>query len=303
MSFYLQCIHTNKNTDTCQQQRVGGTDKNPQMAWVHGVLKDGQFTATQIGNDKDGNLIDETTGTGAYTSTIDQSGVQIARDGSTRSSSGIFVNGTDPTTIRGSGEFQGFTFTFYNSKLEAGQTSAGLFAFRGTPEEAGAALNAAGFAQRNSSYIEPGHDVYRSRGSSVTGANSAHFNVQQMVLNPRDTTPQTRGNMHFGEYTPFSPLGWVFHSLGDSVFLNGDKLSPWLGVLSLLFSAGFWVYMYIPTDVPHPGRYEVPLPGLVAALALAFLLGVAAVIRGSKWWLAALLGPACGAMLLLSLRA
>ena len=230
MSFYLQCTHAKKNSHTCRKQRVGGTDKNPRIAWVHGVLTEGHFTATQIGNDEGGNLIDKTTGTGAYTGMIDQSGVHFTRNERTGSARGIFVNGTEPTTMRGSGEFQGFTFTFYNSKLGAGQTAAGLFARRGTPEEARAALKAAGFRQRNSSYIEPGYDVYRSRGSRLTGANSAHFNVHQIVLNPRDTTPHTRGNMHFGEHNPFSPLGWLSHSLGDSVFLNADKVSlstPW----------------------------------------------------------------------------
>ena len=211
MSFYLRCNHAEHESHTCQKQKLRGTSKQSLAVRVQGVLKDGHFIATEIGNDADGNLIDKTTCTGGYTGVIDQCGVHFARHGTTRFSPGIFVNGTDPTMMRCAGDFQGFTFTFYNSKLETGQTAAGLFVLRGTPEEAGATLKAVGFRQRNNSYIEPGYDVYRSRGTRFTGANSAHFNVHQIVLNPRDTVPQTRGNMHFGEHNPFSPLGWLSH--------------------------------------------------------------------------------------------
>jgi hypothetical protein len=56
---YLSCAQTKDNASTCQQQQVG-TDKNgnAQMAAVQGTSdKNGNFTATQIGNDANGNLV------------------------------------------------------------------------------------------------------------------------------------------------------------------------------------------------------------------------------------------------------
>ncbi len=76
LDFYLSCQHTDNNGSTCQQMQVG-TDKNgnAQMAWVQGATGDNGFTATQIGNDANGNLVDRTTGTGAYSADVTGSGV------------------------------------------------------------------------------------------------------------------------------------------------------------------------------------------------------------------------------------
>jgi RHS repeat-associated protein len=80
LDFYLLCTQTKDNGSTCQQQKVGTDSKgNAVNAYVQGTSdKDGNFTATQTGNDANGNLVDKTTGSGFYTGAVDGSGVQFA---------------------------------------------------------------------------------------------------------------------------------------------------------------------------------------------------------------------------------
>ncbi len=141
LDFYLQCTPSPDIALTCQQRRIGGTDKEPQMAWVQGVTGENGFTATQIGNDANGNLVDRTTGTGAYTADATGSGVQLSNDGGATSATGMFLNkDVKPTgnqlqsynTVVQAGNLPGFLFTFTNSKMEANQTAAGFLASAGT---------------------------------------------------------------------------------------------------------------------------------------------------------------------------
>lgn len=214
---YLSCTQTKDNASTCQSQTVGyDANGKAQTATVQGVTNaDKSFTATQIGNDANGNLVDKTTGTGTYTASANGSGVQFSNNGGQSSSTGVFVNGTPQTTFQDAGfanggALSGFTFTLTNSKLEAGQTEAGSFTFAGTPDQAGAALQKAGFNPRSGENV--GMNEYRSPGSFWTGANSSHFNVFQIGLKPWLSVPQAQGDMHFGEHNPYSPFGWVPHS-------------------------------------------------------------------------------------------
>lgn len=208
---YLSCTHTNSNGSTCQQETVG-YDKNgdAQKAWVQGKSDDnGKFTATLIGNDAKGNLVDKTTGTGAYTASVNGGGVQFSNNGGQTSSTGVFVNGTPQTNFSDAGwanggALSGFNFTLTNSKMEADQTEAGSFSFNGTVTQAESALRRTGFIQRAGT---EGGIEFRSPGSGLTGANSGHFIIDS---NPRVSVP-TSGNMHFGEHNPYSPLGWAIH--------------------------------------------------------------------------------------------
>jgi len=86
------------------------------------------------------------------------------------------------------------------------------------------------------------------------------------------------------------------------MLLGSCRLANAFGIASVVLSFGYWVYMYIPTDWPHPGRYEVSLVGLVAMLCASLATAVIAGLRGSRWWFLAVAGPVCGAMFLLSLR-
>jgi len=209
LDFYLSCTpgtDANGNqvgTSTCQQMQVG-TDKNGNawMAWVQGGTGDNGFTATQIGNDANGNLVDRTTGTGMYTADVTGSGVQLSNNGGATSATGVFLNkdvdlsGTNQVqsydTVVRAGNLPGFLFTFQNSKLEAGQTAAGFFTFGGTALEADRALQAAGFKYKWWGF-HFGNE-YRS-----SGAPSGHFIVDPTLRAPILGVPQTQGEMHFGE--------------------------------------------------------------------------------------------------------
>lgn len=74
-----------------------------------------------------------------------------------------------------------------------------------------------------------------------------------------------------------------------------------LGLVSVVLSACFWLYTH-STFGPNaftrsPYVTFVLLPAiLVAATAAA----IAAALRGSKWWLLALIGPLVGTLLMLT---
>jgi RHS repeat-associated protein len=153
LDFYLSCQNA---SSTCSSQTVGyDKDGNAQTAWVQGVTNsDKSFTATQIGNDAGGNMVDKTTGTGNYTADVNGSGVQFSNNGGDTSSSGVFVNhDANPTSSATSfqdagrangGSLSAFNFTFTNGKMEANQTAAGTFTFGGSQFQAGLALEKAG---------------------------------------------------------------------------------------------------------------------------------------------------------------
>lgn len=86
------------------------------------------------------------------------------------------------------------------------------------------------------------------------------------------------------------------------MFLGSRKIANAFGMSSILLSVGYWIYMYIPTNWPHEGRYELSLVALVTMLCSALVTALIAGLRGSRWWLLAAAGPICGAMFLLSLR-
>jgi hypothetical protein len=174
-----------------------------------------------IGNNPNGSggLSDLTTGTGGYTASANGSGVQFSNNGGQSYSSGVFVNGTPQTTFQDAGfanggALSGFNFTLTNSKLEANQTEAGYFSFGGTPAQAGAALQQAGFNPR---YGTEGGNEYRSPGSGLTGANSGHFIVNpNILLDPGVTLPVAGGSMHFGEHSfGFNPISDILHCVSD----------------------------------------------------------------------------------------
>jgi hypothetical protein len=214
LDFYLTCKEA---SNMCQEQTVGyDKDGNAQMALVQGTTdKDKNFTATQIGNDKDGNLVDKTTGTGQYVANVTENGVsfaQVSGDNSKPWSGGVFVNSdanptSTATNIQGAGLTEGCSFTFTNSKMEANQTAAGFFSFAGTPDQASTALQRAGF---NSQGIRNGFNTFRSSGIGLFGANSGHFNLNQIIVDPLYNPPRATGNMHFGEHNPNGP-GALIH--------------------------------------------------------------------------------------------
>jgi hypothetical protein len=170
------------------------------------------FTATQIGNDAFGNLVDKTTGTGTYTADITGGGVQLSNGGGI-SGTGVFLNkdvnlaGTNQVqsydTVVQAGNLPGFLFTFQNSKMEANQNAAGFFSYSGTMSEADAALGKVGFHYMGFIGANWGFNEYRSWEDS--SGRSGHFNVEQAKTNPACNVP-TLANMHFGEHNILQSL-------------------------------------------------------------------------------------------------
>jgi hypothetical protein len=211
LDFYLQC--EGKST-TCQNGQVGTTDKK------------GNFTATIIRNDSKGNLVDQAGN--IYTAKITGQGVSFNGAGSKEHISGVFLNGTNATTIQGTGDLTGFTFNFTSSNLELNQTAKGTWTFNGTFNQAEAALEKAGYEYylfdkfniyHPSTYAYTAVE-YRSRGDKDTAANSGHFTVHEPVdldypdgnRTPKFTVPTT-GEVHFGEHNPWiNTKGAVKHS-------------------------------------------------------------------------------------------
>jgi len=117
LDFNLGCTPTKDNSSTCQNGIQGKTDEN------------GRFAATVISSNVKGNLVDQYGN--QYNAGVSGAGVSFTQVGSEQSSMGVFINGTDATTIQGSGDFEGFTFTFTESRLASHVNAAGTFTYTG----------------------------------------------------------------------------------------------------------------------------------------------------------------------------
>jgi hypothetical protein len=101
----------------------------------------GAFTATQIGNDQDGNLVDKTTGKGEYTGRFDGKGVTLA-DSQGGASAAVWLQGSASTSgIQGSDALDHFDFTFHDHNAQ--QTLNADWTFHGSAQAAAAALEKA----------------------------------------------------------------------------------------------------------------------------------------------------------------
>jgi hypothetical protein len=197
LDFNLKC---QDDGNTCHNGQSGkwNTDQNGNRT---------SFTTTVVGNDKNGNLVDKTTGTGQYTAAVDGSGVQFSQKGSDTSSTGTWVNNSPETKFtQTSGALAGFSFDF--SQTSKQQTANGTFSFPGTPQSAYDAILRAGFSTSMADdFFNPLHGYigsyhYRSPGDPGTGENSGHLIIRGVgPWHPWDTVP-TRGDLHFGETNP-----------------------------------------------------------------------------------------------------
>jgi RHS repeat-associated protein len=214
LDFYLQC---KDNSATCQDGRVGTTDNK------------GSFTTTLITNDKNGRLVDQRGN--VYTTKITGQGVSFNGAGSKEYIQGVFLNGTNATTIAGSGSLTGFTFNFTSSNLDVNQTAKGTFSFNGTAGEAARALEQAGYTNSHwddFNIYHPSTDEYnaidyRSPGEGDDARNSGHFTLHEPVIYRRsptlagigpagevrfrikaESTVPVTGDVHFGEHNPWN---------------------------------------------------------------------------------------------------
>ena len=86
--------------------------------------------------------------------------------------------------------------------------------------------------------------------------------------------------------------------------MRNRKTGNQLGIVGLVLTVVFWAYagwsIHPNAFTQSPYVLYVLLPGI---LVVAAILSIAAAASASKWWLLALLGPASGALLLLTARA
>ena len=184
------------NTATCNNNMVGTSDAKS------------KFTATIISNNKAGNLVDQAGN--QYSGTVDSSGAHFQQNGSTTSSNGSWIDGSNETKFaQTSGALSGFPFDF--QQPGKGQTVAGTASYNGNATDAGNALMNAGFSHSTvDQFLNPLHGVnvthYRGGGDPTTGRGSGHFILDSNPIFPSATVP-TLGNFHFGETDPRKNFG------------------------------------------------------------------------------------------------
>jgi RHS repeat-associated protein len=210
LDFSLIC---KEEGSTCHKGQVGKYDDK------------GNFTATVIRNDNNGGLVDQYGD--VYTAKITGQGVSFNGAGSKEYVQGVFLNGTNATTIQGSGDLAGFTFNFTGSNLSSHITARGTFTFSGSAEQAEQALEKAGYyhyLRDVTNILHPSTETYnavdfRSPGESGTGVGSGHFTVHEPVKYiwlfkgpagagqlrvPVHGTVPSGGDVHFGESNPYT---------------------------------------------------------------------------------------------------
>jgi hypothetical protein len=142
------------------------------------------------------------------------------------------VNGTNATTINGSGALSGFTFNFTKSNLAGNVSAEGTFRYSGNYVQAEHALERAGFNQ----YPSDDHDIFhpstfsyhaldfRSPGEVGTGAGSGHFTVEEPWVDFPWDGSFGHGTVHFGEHNN-STGGFLAHT-GEVVRTQINKVVP-----------------------------------------------------------------------------
>jgi RHS repeat-associated protein len=204
LNFNLAC--SGPDTDTCQGGLQGTTTTTTTTDANGNQTTTSAFTATEISNDKNGNLVDQNGN--RYSGTFDGTNVSFTQNGSTQSSTGVWKEGSDPTSgITGGGALDdSFHFTF--AQHGPGQKLNAFGYHVGSPEDAIGKLGAAGIRLSMLDTIfnlhemgeHPGALNFRSSGDPGTGANSTHLLLDRT---PSATVPWAQTfNLHTGETNP-----------------------------------------------------------------------------------------------------
>ncbi|MGA7694173.1 MAG: RHS repeat-associated core domain-containing protein [Candidatus Sulfotelmatobacter sp.] len=194
------------DTATCQGGLQGTTTTTTTTDANGNQTTTSTFTATEISNDKNGNLVDQSGN--QYSGTFDGTNVSFTQNGSTQSSTGVWKEGSDPTSgITGGGALDdSFHFTF--AQHGTGQKLNAFGYHVGSPEDAIRKLGAAGirFSMLDTIFNlremvdHPGALNFRSSGDPGTGANSTHLLLDRT---PSATVPWAQTfNLHTGETNP-----------------------------------------------------------------------------------------------------
>jgi hypothetical protein len=147
--------------------------------------------------------------------------------GSNQSSTGVFINGTNATTVQDTTNFPGFTFNFTYSNMASGVNAGGTFNYNGTYGDADAALVKAGFQHYFGDESDPFHPSthtygavdFRSAGAQGTGAGSGHSTVREPwitlehgIIVPLTLTRPTTGTLHLGGHNVYNG-GLIDHTI------------------------------------------------------------------------------------------
>ena len=135
LDFYLTCIPTSQNAQTCQQVPNGSS-----TAWVQGATTTEGFVATVISNDGQGNLVDQNGN--PFAGWFDQSGVHFSSEAGV-GGNGQFKEGSKETDVFGTGIYLG-------TKGEFISACGGSCKARGSLNDLTAG---AGFVQRAESFL------------------------------------------------------------------------------------------------------------------------------------------------------
>ena len=202
LDFSLGCAQNNGTT--CQGGNTYYQDKN------------GNYQQTVVKSDSKGNLTDQSGN--SYTANVSGAGVSFT-GGASNGALGTFINGTNPTTINGSGGLSGFTFNFTYSEASNGITAGGSFTYSGNADSAAKALQGAGFTHYWEDRLNGEHPSvkgvynavdYRSAGDPKDGANSGHFTLHVPV---GQSGPSSVGDLHLGEHNPYTTVpGFLDHA-------------------------------------------------------------------------------------------
>ncbi len=198
LDFHLRCTSTKNNVRTCQNGFAG--------EYVTNEDGDEEFRKTVVHSDGNGRLVDQDGN--QYSGTFDGKTVTFRQAGSDSSLTGDWIQGSKPTSgITGGGQLdKRFSFTF----LDHGKTQPlhAIWSFAGNIVEAENSLRGAGFQARRG--VNVGFDEFRNPALDRT---STHFNVDQVMFEPKNTVPTTYGNVHTGEYDSGTHL--IKHAVCD----------------------------------------------------------------------------------------
>jgi len=212
LDFNLQC--SGGNTATCQGgvQGTTSTDANGKST----------FAQTVISNGANGGLVDQNGN--QYNATVSGAGVSFSQAGSNSSSMGTFINGTNATTVQGSGALSGFTFNFTSSNMSSNISASGTFTYNGNANQATSALQQAGFQHYvgdEGDFFHPSTDAYnaydlRSPGGQG-GVGGGHLVVHDPIQELYQWTPYgpitsripissvpTQGTVDLGTHNPWN---------------------------------------------------------------------------------------------------
>jgi hypothetical protein len=144
-----------------------------------------------------------------YKAEVDSSGIQFTSLNGRTSGTGVWKRDSAKVEFeQESGALNGFIFTFKGNPHH-GQDARGTFRYRGSQDEAEAALEAAGLTAQVGGFSRWGDDFRSDPTLDINIDNATHFNFDRVRAG-------ARGNFHTGEWN----LGAPHHMHGKQATIN-----------------------------------------------------------------------------------